>query len=248
MKNILIFTFFLLALVAFQYTQGQTVDDIINQYIAAMGGKDRIDSIHSLYLEGTRLIMGNEVQLKETRVNGKLYRVDFAMGSNTGYTIITPTKGWTYFPMRSDQAVEIPAGRLKMLQGQLDIAGPLVDYKSKGFTATLQGKDTVNGKRAWKVQLTDSLGQSQTFYIDTATHLLTRRVQEVYSAGHRGESRVDSGPHEVITDYGDYKDFDGIMFAQTVTTEGSGMGAGTMYFDTIKINQTVNDNLYKPEK
>ncbi|MDE3211842.1 MAG: hypothetical protein KGM98_01305, partial [Bacteroidota bacterium] len=142
MKNILIFIFFIFALVAFQYAKGQTVDDIINQYIAARGGNDKLASIQSLYLEGTREIMGNEVQLKETRVNGKLYRVDFSMGSNTGYTIITPDKGWTYFPMRSDQATEIPAERLKMMQGQLDIQGPLVDYQQKGYKATLLGQDT----------------------------------------------------------------------------------------------------------
>jgi hypothetical protein len=243
MKNILIFIFFLLALVLAQYTKGQSVDDIINQYIAARGGRDHLTSIKSIYLEGTREFMGNEVQLKETRVDGKLYRVDFALGNNTGYSIITPDKGWTYFPMRSTQAVEIPADRLKMLQGQLDIAGPLVDYQEKGYKATLLGQDTVNGKEAWMIHLTDSLGKDLTFYIDTTSHLLVKKIQVVASRGRRDNEE----PREIITDYGDYKDFGGVLFAQTITTEGSGMGAGAMYFDTIKLNQPVDEKLYKPD-
>ena len=87
-------------------------------------------------------MMGNEVDVKVTKVDGKLSRVDFAFGSNTGYTIITPDKGWSYIPMRSDKAEEMPEERLKTMQDQLDIAGPLVNYAAKGYKATLQGKDT----------------------------------------------------------------------------------------------------------
>ncbi len=36
------------------------------------------------------------------------------------------------------------------------------------------------------------------------------------------------------------------MFPQTITTEGTGMGAGSMMFDKIVINQPVDEKLYKP--
>ncbi len=242
MKNIILFVVFILGLVLVQFANGQSVDDIIDQYINARGGNDKLASIKSLYMEGSREMMGNEVDVKVTKVDGKLNRVDFAFGSNSGYTIITPDKGWSYIPMRSDKAEEIPQERLKTMQDQMDIAGPLVDYASKGYKAALQGKDTVNGKDAWKILLTGSNGKEETFYIDTSSHLLvqTRQMAEV------GARRNNSGPTEVITDYSDYKDFDGIMFPQTVTTEGTGMGAGAMIFEKIVINPPIDDKLYKP--
>ncbi len=238
MKNIVVFVVFILALVFVQFANGQSVDDIINQYITARGGKDKLLAIKSLYLEGTRQMNGNEVDLKVTKVDGKLNRVDFSVGGNDGYTIVTPDKGWTYIPMMSDKVNEIPDARLKSMQDQLDIAGALVDYAAKGYKATLQGKDTVNGKEAWKIQLTNAAGKNETFYIDTKTNLLIQTRQMV-----EGRNNMEN---EVITDYSDYKDVDGLMFAQTITTEGTGMGAGSMMFDKIVINQPVDEKLYKP--
>ena len=238
MKNIVLFVVFILAIVFVQFANGQSVDDIISQYITARGGKDKLLAIKSLYLEGTRQMNGNEVDLKVTKVDGKLNRVDFSVGGNDGYTIVTPDKGWTYIPMMSDKVNEIPDARLKSMQDQLDIAGALVDYAAKGYKATLQGKDTVNGKEAWKIQLTNAAGKNETFYIDTKTNLLIQTRQMV-----EGRNNMEN---EVITDYSDYKDVDGLMFAQTITTEGTGMGAGSMMFDKIVINQPVDEKLYKP--
>ncbi len=243
MKNIVLFVVFIMALVFAQFANGQSVDDIIDQYISARGGKGKLDSIKSIYFEGTREMMGNEVQVKVTKVDRKLNRVDFEVGGNTGYTIITPDKGWSYIPMRSDKVEEMPEARLKAMQDQLDIAGPLVDYATKGDKATLQGKDTVNGKEAWKIELTNTTGKDITFYIDTKTKLLlqTRQMSE-------GGGRNSSEAKEIITSYSDYKDVDGVMFPHTITTEGSGMGGGSMTFDKIEVNIPVDEKLYKPSK
>src|ERR1700690_2712534 len=206
MKNIVIFVVFILALVFVQFANGQSVNDIIDQYITARGGKDKLISIKSVYFEGTRQMMDNEVGVKVTKVDGKLFRTDFEVGGNTGYTIVTPDKGWSYIPMRSDKVEEIPQARLKAMQDQMDIAGPLVDYATKGYKASLQGRDTISGKEAWKIQLTNDAGKSVTYYIDTKTNLLIQSRQMMEGGGPN-----NSGPHEVITDFSDYKDFDGIM-------------------------------------
>ncbi len=239
MKNIVLFVLFILALVFAQFANAQSVDEIINQYIIARGGKQKLDSIKSVYFEGTREMMGSEVLVKVTKVDKKLNRVDFEIGGNEGYTIVTPEKGWTYIPMRSDKANEIPGEMLKTMQVQLDVAGPLVDYASKGYKATLNGKDTINGKEAYKIILTDTGGKESTYYIDTNTNLLIQ--MRMMSAGGR-----NAGPQEIITDFSDYKDVNGVMFPQTITTEGSGMGSGSMTFDKIEVNIPVDDALYKP--
>ena len=241
MKNIILFVLFILALVFFQFATAQSVDDIINQYITARGGIDKLNSVQSIYFEGTRQMMGSEVQVKVTKVEGKLFRTDFEFGGNSGYTIITPEKGWSYIPMRSDKPNEIPAPLLKSMQSQMDIAGPLVNYKAKGYQATLKGKENINGNDAYNIQLTSSDGKVITYYIDAKTHLLLQTRQ-------MSEGRPNSGgqPKEVITDFKDYMDVDGIKFPQTVVTEGEGMGAGAMTFDKIELNVPVDDKLYKP--
>jgi outer membrane lipoprotein-sorting protein len=234
MRNIVFFVVFILALVLAQFANAQSVDEIINQYIRARGGKEKLNSIQSVYFEGTRQMMGNEVQVKVTKVDGKLNRVDFEFGGNSGYTIITPRQGWTYIPMRSDKPNEIPEARLKAMQDQLDIAGPLVNYAAKGYKAELKGKDTVNGKEAYKIQLTDAAGKDNTYYIDTETNLLIQF------------RKTGEDAKEIITNFSDYKEVDGVMFPQTIVTEGAGMGAGSMTFDKIEVNVPVDESLYKP--
>src|SRR4029079_4408181 len=130
MKNIVLLVVFVLGIVFMQFAQGQSVDEIINKYIDARGGKDKLKAIQSLYMEGSRQMMGNEVAVKVTIVQGKLFRNDFEFGGSSGYTIVTPGEGWSLIPMRSPSPEPIPADRLKLMQAQLDIAGPLVDYAS----------------------------------------------------------------------------------------------------------------------
>ncbi len=236
--------FFIIALVFVFVSRAsaQSVDDIINNYIKARGGIDKLHSISSIYMEGTRQMMGNEVQVKVTRVQGKLSRTDFEFGGNMGYTIVTPDKGWAYIPMRSDKPDPIPADRLKSMQRELDIAGPLVDYKSKGYQAALQGRDTLNGKECYKIQLTSADGKEAFYFINTKTNLLIQSRQMVESNGRNAAKDAK----EMIVDYSDYKDFGGVLFPQTIGTEGAGMGAGSMTFDKIEVNISVNEKLYKP--
>ena len=102
MKNIVLFVVFILSLVFVQFANGQSVDDIIDQYITARGGKEKLLGIKSIYLEGTRQMMGNELEVKVNNVDGKRDRVDIEFGGNSGYTMLTPDKGWTYITMSSD--------------------------------------------------------------------------------------------------------------------------------------------------
>ncbi|MEJ7671955.1 MAG: hypothetical protein WKF59_04440 [Chitinophagaceae bacterium] len=159
MKDIVLLVIFMLGLVILQYAQGQSVDDIINKYIDGRGGKDKLSAIKSVYMEGSREMMGSEVAVKVTIVQGKLFRNDFEFGGNKGYMIVTPTEGWSLIPMRSQNVEIISADRLKNMQGQLDIAGPLVDYIAKGNKAELQEKEIIDGKEAYKIKITLSTGK-----------------------------------------------------------------------------------------
>lgn len=230
----------MLGIVFMQFVQAQSVDDIINKYIEARGGKDKLMAITSLYMEGSRQMMGNEVTVKVTTVQGKLFRTDFEMGATTGYTIVTPTEGWSFIPMQSPKVESIPADRLKTMQGQLDISGPLINYAEKGNKAELQGKETLDGKDAYNIKLTGADGKETFFYIDAKTNLVIQTKQ--IRTGQNGKTV------EIITNFSDYKLFDGVMFPQTIANPGGGVMSGSTTFDTIIINKAVDEHQYKPSK
>ncbi len=240
MKNIILFVLFILGIVFVQFVQGQTADSIINRYINARGGKEKLLAIQTVYMEGSRQMMGNEVPVKVNIVQGKLFRNDFEFGGTTGYMIITPTEGWSFIPMRSTTPDAIPADRLKSLQYQLDIPGALVNYAAKGSTVALAGKDTLDGAECWVVKLTNNEGKVLTYYIDTKTSLLNTTKQMTTAMGPQGKER------EVTTKYADYSAVDGVMFPHTISNPGQGPNAGSTTFDKIEINKPVDQSLYKP--
>lgn len=244
MKNIILFVIFILGIVFVQFTQAQSADEVINKYLDARGGKEKINAIRSVYMEGARSMMGNEVPVKLTIVSGKLFRTDFEFSGTNYYTIVTPSEGWSYFPMRGTGPEPIPADRLKGMQGQMDIAGALVDYASKGNKVELQGKETVNGKECYKIKLTQADGKEITYYIDAKTNLLEETRQMMKAQGRDGKL-VE---REQITDYSDYKAVDGVLFPHTIANPGQGQAAGSTTFDKIELNKDVDPGLYKPAK
>ena len=247
-RNLLIFGFFIIALILAQFANAQTVDEIIDKYIGARGGKDKLKAIRSIYMEGSRQMMGNEVAVKITKVQGKLSRTEFEMGGTNGFFLITDKTAWNYFPMRSPKPEPVPEDRLKTLRGELDIAGPLVDYTLKGHKAELIGKEDVEGIPCYKIKVTLSNGTESNYFIDTKSYLLNRIT---HNGGLFGGNR-GKGDAEISTDYSDYKEVEGILFAHTLTIRPSSgsansQAAGGTTFDKIELNKPVDEKLYKPE-
>lgn len=248
MKNLLLFCLLILFLVVAQFASAQTVDEIIDKYMAARGGKDKLLGIHSIYMEGMREMMGNEVTVKVTKEQGKLCRIEFEMGATNGFTLITEKAGWTYIPMRSPTPAKMEDEVVAGLQTELDIAGPLVDYLAKGHKAELMGKDTLTAVPCYKIKLTTASGKIIFYWIDSETNLV---IQSSQKGGLFGGGKKGNGESEVITSYKDYKAVGGILFAHTTEikvsgTEGRPGGGGTT-FDKILLNPPVDPKLYKPE-
>lgn len=244
MTNLVLFGLLIILLVAVQFASGQTVDEVIEKYEKARGGKDKLLAIKSIYMEGSREMMGNEVAVKITKEQGKLSRTEFEMGGTNGFMLVTEKEAWSFIPMRSPSPTKMPDEALVGMQTELDIAGPLVDYVAKGNTTELLGKDTVDGNTCYKIKLTTKAGKEIKYWIDASTYLINQ-------SSAKGSGRRPGGAEtEIFTIYADYKAVDGIMFAHNIETKnptGQGRAGGGTTFDKIEINQPVDARLFKPE-
>jgi len=74
--------------------QAQTVDDVINKYIDALGGKEKLNSIKTLYMEGVTVMQnGNEISAKMYREQDKLSRREISSPMGTMTSIVTDKEG-----------------------------------------------------------------------------------------------------------------------------------------------------------
>jgi len=237
----------------------QTADDIINKYVEVMGGLEKLKSIKSLYMEGVAVMQnGNEITTHIYKVQDKLYRreVEFGMGSMT--SIVTDKEGWFSNPRNGGAFEALPAEAVTNQQSELDCAGPLVEYASKGHKAELMGKEDVEGTDCYKIKLTLKSGRDVNYFIDSKTFYIRRITMKGGGgmmgmrgggggggAGGGGGGNAPRGDVEVKIDYSDYKKTaDGYMFAYTVSIGGMG---GAMTYEKIEVNKPVNPKLFKPE-
>jgi len=226
--------------------QAQTVDDVINKYIDALGGKEKLNSIKSLYMEGVTVLQnGNEINAKIYKVQDKLSRREISAGFGNTVSIITDKEGWFSNPRNAGAFEAVPPERLKPQQAELDLRGGLVDYAAKGSTAELLGKEKVGEAEAYKIKLTPKAGSEILYFIDAKTWYLIRETRKGGGSpgGGGGRPGQGSGDGTINIDYSNYqKTADGYVFPFTVSF---GFG-GNMNYEKIEVNKPVDDKLYKP--
>lgn len=228
--------------------QAQTADDVINKYIDALGGKDKLNSIKTLYMEGVTVMQnGNEIDAKIYKEQDKLSRREISFGMGNSVSIVTDKEGWFSNPRNNGAFEQIPAERLKMQQAELDIRGALVDYAAKGSTVELLGKEKVGDKDAYKIKLTPKTGSEVIYYIDANTYYLLRETHKggggMPGGGGGRPAGQGNGDGTINVDYSNYqKTADGYVFPFTVSF---GFG-GSMNYEKIEVNKPIDAKLYKP--
>ena len=221
-----------MALVCVQFAQAQTVDDIINKHIAALGGKENLKKIQNVVMEGSLTVQGAEISVTVTQVNNKLARQDISVAGMNGFDFLTDKEGWSYMPFQGMQKPEPKtADEVKESQSDLDVAGPLVDYAAKGHKVELLGKEDVEGTECYKIKVNLAGGKEQTFFIDPTSNLIVRQKEK---------RKFNGQESEMTTDFSDYKDVEGVKMAYSITQQ-----FGTILISSIKVNQVIADNLYK---
>lgn len=242
----------------------QTAEEVINKYVVAMGGMDKLRSMQSLYMEEVAVAPnGMEITTKTYKAQGQLYRVerDFGMGSMT--TLVTDKGGWMASP-RSQGAFEaMPEEMLATLRTELDCTLPLVNFAEKGHAVELTGTEDVNGVSCYVIKLTNKTGRSTTFYIDSKNWLVIRSSTKggrmmfggggFGGGGGRGGGREGGNPpnneeRDIITDYSDYqKTSDGYLFPMTTTRSGMGGRGMSSSVEKIEVNVRIDAKLFQPE-
>jgi hypothetical protein len=209
-----------------------SADMIINKYIDALGGKEKLESIHTLYLKGEAIRAGQKIITTTWTVNNKGWRSETVVGGFTNWSIARIDSGWSYAPSRGQKSPQPwPKDRVKIAQCDLDTEGILVDYKSKGYRVEYRGIEQIEGSDVYKIEEKLNDWVTKSFYIDMDSYLIIR-VRSKYTT----PNRVNYSN----TDYSNYqKTSNGYMFP---------MQAGNVKYTSVKVNEDISDNLFIPKK
>jgi zinc protease len=153
--------------------QAPTVDEVLQRYVSALGGKANLEKIHTMVLRGT-------IELPELKANGTTAEyfkspIHFAAISNiTGHGttkfVYDGHEGWQMGPKSGSS--KISGAPLVDMARRADIHWEL---KLREFYPHLQfkGTESVNGEDAWKLEAAEEDGIYD-FFFGARTGLLVR--------------------------------------------------------------------------
>jgi len=222
--------------------KAQTANEIVDKYVAALGGKEKIAGIKTIYTESSVQIMGNEAPSTTTLVNGKGFKNEMDFNGSKIVQCYTKDGGWTINPFQGQTAAEpLPAEMVKRGKAQLDIGGPLFNYAAKGNKVELVGKEDVNNvKNAYKLKVTTADSLVMMMYIDPTTYYLIKNVSTISAQGQE---------IEIGSTFSDYKKTD-YGYPVPYSTElalPQGMSL-TIVTKKVEINKEIDPKIFEMPK
>ena len=125
---------------------------------------------------------------------------------------------------------------LRDLVEDADMDGPLVDYKEKGHSVELMGKEDVEGTPAYKLKLTLKSGDVRYIYLDAENYLELKVSLKRKTPG--GEIEIDQYP-------GNYKPVNGIIFPYSIETKVRAQSVNTIIIDKIELDVAIDESVFK---
>ena len=238
--------FFLSILLVFSATLGaQTADEIISKSIAARGGLSKITAIQTRRLTGNIAISGPDVgALSASFVElesrpGKLRRDLTIQGINVTLTQVYDNQnGWKIVPFSGKSAAEPMTGdELKEFQEESDMDGALVNYRQKGNTAELVGKEKVDGVDTYNIKLTLKTGGQRNIFIDTTSFLEIKVISQMVH---------ENGPVEIQTTLSDYREVAGIQYPFVIESKIPSQQVNSkVTLEKIETNVPIDNSVFK---
>jgi len=152
----------------------------------------------------------------------------------TGIQAFDGTKTWSVMPFMGKKDPEVGTDEdNKNAQDDADFDGALVDYKTKGNTIELAGKEQVEGADAFKLKVTKKNGNIEYDYLDAETYLLVKTEGKVKRRG----TEMDGE-----TTFSDYKEVDGLMQPFSMESGAKEMPQKQkLTFTKIELNVPLDD-------
>jgi len=210
----------------------QTADEVINKNIEAMGGRQKLGSLNTVKMTGNLNAQGTDVALVMTKTQNVGVRVDLEIMGTSNYQVANSKGGSVFMPimgMAEPKAMDNAQFKSALLQS--NIRGQLLNYKEDGTNIVMEGGEKVDGADAFKLKVTNKLGDTTTIFIDKKNYHVVKSLSK---------TNVNGQEMEIESSYNNYKQNDGgFWFPYSVTS-----AQGTIIFDKIETNIPVDEAIY----
>ncbi|MFD1819196.1 hypothetical protein SAMN04515674_102413 [Pseudarcicella hirudinis] len=217
----------------------QTVDEVVAKHIEAMGGIDKWKSIKGVEMNNSMSMQGMDISMKSVVIPGKAMKSTVKVMGQEIITVINGETGWSIRPAMmggTGEAEDLPKDQLKMTRGQMDLGGLLVNYKEKGSTLELAGKEKMDGGDVYKLKLTDKAGEVTNIFVSASTYYILKTA---------GKRTINGQDIDTEVNYSNFKQVEGLTFPFTMETASPMGGQITIETESIKLNPTIDEAIFQ---
>jgi hypothetical protein len=220
-----------------------SVDDVLNKYLAAIGGKAATDAIRTLVIKGTTttsISMGQLVAYEaeqatpdkghETFTLNKIPGTNCTGDSRCEYDrVVNGQQGW----LKSGAGLQILAGRQLADQRLSFPLFGILRLRDQYSSFRVSGRDHIENRDVYVISAVRSDGIPERLYFDVETGLLRRRISY---------TRTLIGTIPQQTDFADFREIEGLRlpFSIVMSFVDSGSPPITRKFTEIKVNAPVD--------
>lgn len=211
--------------------EGVTAESVVKNYIKAIGGEEKLESVKDLSMKLSAEMMGQKIEIEQ-----KILRPDHSL-----MTMTLPSQNMTVMKIlvnkdsvsmqRMGQPMPL-SDEQKADMKQNTEPFPELNFLNGKYQLKLTGIEQVNGKDAYAIKVTNAKGKTSTYYFDTKTGYEVRKVSS---------EKTQRGEVSDITDLSDYKAVNGILFPYTIISQ-TGPQKMEMTVEEIKINSGLTES------
>jgi hypothetical protein len=212
---------------------GVTAQSVIKKYVEVIGGVSNIQKVKDISMKGKLSVSGMNIDMKMLYLLPDKFISEVSMNGQ----------------VMQKQVLNGQAGHSSGMQGNKDLKGeeleqlkqsatPFIeaDYEKLLYKTVLKEITTIDGKDAFKIEITSPDNMISTDYYSVETGLKIR-----------SESTMDagqSGKMNMVTDFLEYSDIQGVKYP-TKMKQSMGPQVVNITIDEILVNSGIKEDIFK---
>ena len=218
-----------------------TVDEIIAKNLQAKGGAEKWQAVKSVKMTGKMTAQGSEMPLTVYAMRPNFNRQEITLPAGKAIQAFDGTTAWVVNPMLGINTPQVvPGPATEFAKNSADFDGALINYKDKGNTIELVGKEQLDGKDVYHLKVTAKGGPVQHYLLDANSGLELRTSTEV---------ELGNGQKQTLTNtMSNYKAVNGIMIPHAMTQSAGERQLLQWTITTVEFNSVPDDSIFRLPK
>ena len=235
MKKILSAILFLIAVTTTNVLSAQKLEDVLENHFEAIGQK-KLKKVETITTKGKLNQMGLDIPFTQISVRPNLFRIEGTFQGLTFVQTYNGVEGWTVNPFANSTDPEpIPADQMRDLKIQADMDGMLWNWKDKGYLATLDSTEEVEGTLCYRVKVVVPEAGTYTSYIDNESYMIIKTKSKSTIMGNEVESE---------SYYSNYMQVGDIAFPGKIENRYNGVTSETIIIESVVLDKEYASPLF----